>query len=325
MQIKLVKGTYLGTVEEWFVTHLNVGDHFWFAGRSLELVRIKDMTAQVKVSNSNKGKIPSYMGGRMPLSSQMAEVLRNKIYQSQKTNLHQDIEIAKIIPLLDMQKKISKIPKEDEFLVEYFETKDGFHLLMYPFEGRNVHEGMASLIAKRISMISPISFTMSMNDYGFELLSDIPIDFENLITKKLFDSENLVSDIYSSLNSVELAKRRFRDIARISGLIFQGFPGKQKKDRHLQASTQLIFEVFKDYEPENLLFKQAFEEVLTFQLEESRMRDALARIRNQIFLLVRPKKPTPFSFPLIVDRLREKLSSEKLEDRIKKMTVEYSK
>lgn len=325
MQIKLVKGTYLGTVEEWFVTQLNVGDHFWFAGRSLELVRIKDMTAQVKVSNNNKGKIPSYMGGRMPLSSQMAEVLREKIYQSQKTTLHQDIEIAKIIPLLDMQKKISKIPKEDEFLVEYFETKDGFHLLMYPFEGRNVHEGMASLIAKRISMVSPISFTMSMNDYGFELLSDIPIDIDSLITKKLFDSEHLVSDIYSSLNSVELAKRRFRDIARISGLIFQGFPGKQKKDRHLQASTQLIFEVFKDYEPENLLFKQAFEEVLTFQLEESRMRDALARIRNQTFLLMRPKKPTPFSFPLIVDRLREKLSSEKLEDRIKKMTVEYSK
>jgi ATP-dependent Lhr-like helicase len=224
-----------------------------------------------------------------------------------------------------MQMLRSTIPKRDEFLVEYFESKDGFHLLMYPFEGRNVHEGMAALIAKRLSMIQPISFSIAMNDLGFELLSDQPLDVEMLINRDLFTSKNLASDILSSINNVEMAKRKFRDIARISGLIFTGFPGKQKKERHLQASSQLIFEVFREYEPDNLLYLQTYDEVMTFQLEESRMRKSLNKITDSHILISRPTKATPFSFPIIVDRLREKLTSEKLEAQIKKMTAELLK
>ena len=189
--------------------------------------------------------------------------------------------------------------------------------------GRNVHEGMASFIAKRLSLLIPVSFTMSMNDYGFELLSDQKIDVEKLVTQKLFSTNNLVSDIYASINSVELARRKFREIAKISGLVFSGYPGKEKKARHLQASSQLIFEVFKEYEPENILFRQTFEEVLRDQLDENRMRNALERIHQQKWLFSFPQHPTPLSFPLLADRLREKISSEKLEDRIQKMTLSY--
>jgi len=325
ISIRLIKGTHLGTVEEWFVSQLNPGDVFWFAGRALELVRFKDMIAQVKPGKANKGKIPSYMGGRLPLSSQMSEVLREKIYSYTENNVT-DIEVEVLAPLFEMQKKRSLIPRRDEFLVEYFESKEGYHLLMYPFEGRNVHEGMAALIAKRLSLTQPISFSIAMNDLGFELLSDQEIDVDSLINSTLFTTKNLASDIQSSINNVEMARRKFREVARISGLIFGGFPGKQKKDRHLQASSSLIFDVFREYEPDNILYLQTYDEVMTFQLEEVRMRRSLDKIISSHIIISKPSKATPFSFPIIVDRLsREKLSSEKLEDRVRKMTAELTK
>lgn len=324
MNIRLIKGTHLGSIEEWFISQLSPGDIFWFSGRALELVKVREMTALVRPSKSQSGKIPSYQGGRMPLSSQMSRVLREKIYSYTEDNVT-DVEVEKLRPLFEMQAIRSVIPRRDEFLVEYFESREGHHLLMYPFEGRNVHEGMAALIARRLSMISPITFSIAMNDLGFELLSDQQIDVDLLINKKLFSTQNLASDIQSSMNNVEMARRRFRDISRISGLIFTGFPGRQKKERHLQSSSQLLFDVFREYEPDNLLYLQTYDEVMTFQLEESRMRSCLRMIQESHILISRPQNPTPFSFPIIVDRLREKLTSEKLEDRIRKMTAELEK
>jgi len=221
----------------------------------------------------------------MPLSTEMSSVLRNKLYEydALATN-KQDIELQKLSPLLDLQKELSILPSEKTFLVEYFHSKEGYHLLMYPFEGRFVHEGMGALIAQRLARKFPISFSIGMNDQ-------------------------------------ELARRKFRDIARISGLIFQGFPGKAKKDRHLQASSSLLFEVFQDYEPDNLLYLQTFEEVMTFQLEEARMIKALERIQKQEIVIQYPEQPSPLAFPIMVDRLREKMTSESLETRIAKMKV----
>jgi ATP-dependent helicase Lhr and Lhr-like helicase len=324
ISVRLVKGTYLGSMEEYFVSQLSPGDVFWFAGRALEFVRIKEMSAQVRLSSATSGKVPSYMGGRMSFTSHMSQMLKLKLYNYVHGHI-EDIEVATIEPILFKQSQLSQIPKEDEFLIEYFEDKEGHHLLMYPFEGRNVHEGMASLIAKRLSMKAPITFTIAMNDLGFELLSDQPIDVDRWITRDLFSTKNLASDIQSSINAVELARRRFRDIARISGLIFTGYPGRMKKERHLQSSSQLIFDVFRQYETDNLLYQQAHDEVLTFQLEEARIRQVLAHIQNGNMIISRPGRATPFSFPILVDRLREKLSSERLEDRIRKMTVELTR
>lgn len=320
LNVKFLSGKRVGTVEEWFAGQLSPGDVFWFSGRNLEFVRIKEMTVIVKKTTKKTGRVPSFMGGRMPLSSNLAEVLRDEYTSYYNDEKDQQEELRVLKPLFDKQQALSHIPRKDELLIEYFEDKEGSHLVFYPFEGRYVHEGLGVLLAKRIGDIVPISFTIAMNDYGVELLSDQSLDLK-LINKELFHSRDLELHIQGSINAAEMARRQFRDIARISGLIFTGYPGKSKKERHLQSSSQLLFDVFEQYEPENLLYQQTFDEVMTFQLEEARMRKALERIQNSKIILLEPRSATPFAFPLIVDRLRAKMSSEKLEDRIRKMTL----
>lgn len=323
LYVKFVTGKYLGTIEESFISRLNPGDVFWFAGKSLELVRIKDMEVHVRKSNKSKGIVPSWMGGRMPLSSQMSEMIRLKIDEVVRGVEH-DEEMRFLRPLFELQKRRSHLPSANEFLIEYFESTEGYHVILYPFEGRFVHEGMAALMAYRIAQIQPISFSIAMNDYGFELLSDQPIPIDEAVETNMLGVDHLMADIQASINSTEMARRKFRDIAAISGLVFKGYPGKPVKDRHLQSSSQLFFNVFHDYEAHNLLLRQAYEEVMDFQLEEARLRRALDRISRQKIIITHPDQPTPFAFPIIVDRLREKLSSEKLEDRIRKMALQYS-
>ncbi len=324
MVLKYVSGRKIGQVEEWFMAQLIPGDAFWFAGRALELVRIRGMTAQVKNSTQKNNRIPSYMGGRMSLSSEMSEELLEKL-KGYHNGIVEDPEVQSIIPLFKLQEERSILPRGDQLLVEYFESKDGYHLLMYPFEGRLIHEGIGALIAQRLSMMQPMTISIGMNDYGLELLSDTKLDIEAIITPDLFSTQNLASDIQASLNAVEMARRRFRDIAKISGLLFSGFPGNEKKARHLQTSSQLLFEVFREYEADNLLYLQTYDEVMTFQLEEARLRKVLNRIQTQEITIVRPKNFSPLAFPIAVDRLREQLSSEKLSDRIEKMKMELLK
>ncbi|NBC08875.1 MAG: ligase-associated DNA damage response DEXH box helicase [Bacteroidetes bacterium] len=324
MQVKFVGGKYIGTIEEWFIAQVKPGETFWFAGRSLKLVRIKDMTVQVRRSKKKKGKIPTWLGGKMPLSSQLSASLRHKMAQLSEGEL-EDIELRCLQPLIELQRERSHVPNREECLMEYFKDREGHHLVVYPYEGRFVHEGLGALVAYRLSRIKPISFSIAMNDYGFELLSDTPIPIAEALESGLFSAEELGADIRASINAAEMAKRRFRDIASIAGLIFKGYPGKQKKDRHLQSSSQLFFEVFNDYEPNNLLLLQAYDELMAFQLEEARLREALRRIRGQRIVLTEPGRATPFAFPIIVDRLRERLSSEKLEDRIRKMKLQLTR
>ncbi len=324
LKVKYLKGGNLGSIEEWFISKLKPGDVFWFAGRSLELYRIKDMQVLVKRSKEKKGRIPAWLGGRMPLSSQMSEVLRAKLDEA-AIGGSKDVELKLLQPLLDKQAERSVVPSVDEFLVETCQTREGHHAFFYPFEGRYVHEALSALFAYRISQMGPISFSLAFNDYGFELLSSDPIPIEKAISEGLFSTEDLTGDLQRSLNASEMARRKFRDIAVIAGLVSQGYPGNQKTTKHLQSSSQLFFDVFRDYEENNLLYLQAFRETFENQLEEVRLRKALNRINGQKLILKKTEKPSPFSFPILVDRLREKLSSEKLEDRIRKMVLQYDK
>ena len=323
LSVKFLGGKKLGSIEEWFISKLNTGDIFWFAGRSLQFVQLKEMQVLVKSAGNKKGIIPSWMGGRMPLSSELSKMMQYKL-QSYFENKNVNDELKELIPLFDLQKKRSALIIENEFLIEQFQSKEGFHLFFYPLEGRFVHEGMAAIFAHRISQIKPISFSIAINDYGFELLSDQEIPIELALKNNLFNTQNLQEDIYKSINITEMAKRRFRDIASISGLVFNGFPGKQKKTKHLQASSQLFFKVFEDYDKNNLLLHQAYNEVLTFQLEESRLRKALNKINTKKIVIKKMLKPSPFSFPIMVDRLRERFSNEDLENRIKRMLDSYN-
>lgn len=322
MSVKYLSGKSLGSIEEWFITRLKPGDAFWFAGKSLELVHIRNNIAYVRKAKGNRGVIPSWQGGRMPLSTQLSAMIRKKIDEV-KHHKEKETEVKALKPLFDLQQQRSAIPALDEFLIEKTETNEGYHCFFFPFEGRLVHEGMAALLAHRIAMIRPFTFSMAMNDYGFELLSDHEIPLEEAIDDGLFSTENLYAEIYASVNATEMAKKKFREIARIAGLIFAGFPGNQQKERHLQASTELIFKVFSEYDPKNLLLKQCYQEVMDFQLEEHRLRAALLRIQSQKILIQYPERPTPLSFPIIVDRFREKLSSEKLEEQVRKMQLSF--
>ncbi|SIQ11849.1 ligase-associated DNA damage response DEXH box helicase [Maribacter ulvicola] len=322
LAVKYQKGGYIGSIEEFFISKLNRGDVFTFAGRNLEFIRIKEMTVQVRNSNKKTNKISSWMGSRLTLSAQMSELLRNELYSSGEPLKNQSAEIRALVPLFERQRRDSIVPRPSEFLIETFKTRDGYHHLFYPFEGRFVHEAMGSLLGYRISLLSPITFSLAFNDYGFELLSDQPIDIQQVLDNDLFTTDFMLDDLQKSLNATEMARRRFRDVAIISGMVFTGYPKKGIKMKHLQSSSQLLFDVFRDYEPGNLLFQQAFTETFEHQLEEGRLRLSLERIVSQDIVWKTCAKPTPFSFPLITDRMnREKLSSEKLADRIKKMAA----
>lgn len=330
LMVKYVTGGFIGTIEEWFISKLKPGDSFVFAGRTLELVRLRQMVAQVRKSSKKSGKVASFLGGRLPLSSQMSKILREEMQSRHSTGEAADHkrntpELKALSHIFERQERESIVPGENEFLIETFKTREGYHSLFYPFEGRFVHEAMSSLIAYRISLLSSISFSLAYNDYGFELLSDQYLDIQTILDNNLFSPEYLYDDLYKSLNSTELARRKFRDIAVISGMVFQGYPNKIIKTKHLQSNSQLLFDVFRDYEPDNLLYLQAYRETFEHQLEEGRLRMALERINSQHVIWKKCEKATPFSFPIITDGLRAKLSSEKLADRIKKMTLQLMK
>jgi ATP-dependent Lhr-like helicase len=324
LQVKYLTGGWLGTIEEWFISQLKPGDTFWFAGRPLTLVRVKEMTVLVKRGGSKKGKIPAWLGGNLSLSSNLSIELRRQMSRL-ASQTFDGVELEALNPILEVQAYRSAVPKDEELLIEYFQDKEGFHLLFYPFEGRYVNEGLASLVGYRIGQQLPISFSIAMNDYGFELLSDLPVEFEEKDIRQWLSKDHLTRDLQSAVNATEMAKRKFRDIASIAGLVFKGYPGKPKKDKHLQSSAQLFFEVFSDYDADHLLLLQAYEEVMIFQLQEERLRKALDRMTQQQLKITFPQKATPFSFPIVVDRLRESMSSEKLEDRIRKMKLSLEK
>lgn len=325
LNVKFMTGGHLGTVEESFISRLNPGDTFWFAGQNLEFIMIKDLTVLVRKSKKKSGLTPAWGGGRLPLSSLLSDQIREKL-QAAVEGRYESVELQKIKPILDLQARMSMVPDRHSLLIEKVETEHGHHLFFFPFEGMFVHEVLASLIAYRITKIQRITFSISMNDYGFELLSDQEIAIEEALELDLFTEENLYQDIQDSINMTEMAQRKFRDVATIAGLIFQGYPGKTIRARHLQASSGILYKVFKTYDERNLLLKQSMEEVMTLQLDQSRLMEAMRRINKQKIILKETDKPTPFAFPILVDMIRrEKMSTEDVTDRIIKMQLQLER
>ena len=317
LKVKFISGGYIGMVEEYFISRLKKEEKFILAGRVLEIAMVKDMTVYVR-SSKGKALAPSYLGGRLPLSTNLGRFLREKLSGALNPKASEK-ELKFLHPLLINQEKRSHIPKEDEFLVELIKNREGYHLFMYPFEGRLVHEVMAALIAYRISKLAPISFSMAMNDYGFELFSDkeIPLNDDNL--HKILTRENLMIDVISSINSAEMARRKFRDIAVISGMVIQNLPGQQRSNKALQSSAGLIFKVLEDHDPNHFLVRQAYTEVFNMQLQEQRLVEAFKRIEKSKIILKFANTFTPLSFPIKVDSLRQTLTSESLDARIQKL------
>lgn len=323
LKIKYLGGGYIGSVEESFISLIKPGDVFWFAGRALEFVQVKEMTVLVRRSKAKKGTVPRWMGGRMPLSSLLADLIKDKLDDAHQGIL-EDVELQTIAPLLLRQQSLSDIPSRDFLLIEKLQTKEGYHVFFYPFEGRQVHEVMAAVLAYRLGQSREMSFSLAMNDYGFELLSDVPIEIEYALENGLLARKDLEEDIMLTLNQSDMGKRKFRDIASIAGLIFRGFPGKGIGFKHLQASSSQLYEVFQDYEPNHVLLRQAMEEVLYQQVDFLRLKKAFETLKTLPLQLKSTPKPSPLAFPIMVDRLREQLSTESIENRIVKLTYELS-
>lgn len=322
LKVRYQRGGYLGNIEEWFISKLKPGEVFTFSGKNLELLRIHNMDVIVRKSKAKKAKIPAWMGGRMSFSAHLSDLLKSALFDQRN---YQTKEFIALQPVFSQQQKESIIPQSHQFLIERFKTREGYHTVFYPFEGYAIHEAMASLLAYRISLLSPISFSMSFNDYGFELLSDQAFEQEAFIDNDLLSATHLMADLEKSINISEMARRRFRDIAVISGLVFQGFTNQPIKTKHLQSGAQLFYDVFKAYETDNLLYQQALEETFDHGMERGRMTQVFEKIGQQEIVWRECLHPTPFSFPLITDRLRSKLSSERVEDRIKKMFLQLEK
>ncbi|MBA2457841.1 MAG: DNA ligase-associated DEXH box helicase, partial [Gemmatimonadales bacterium] len=324
MKVQLLRGRTIGSVEESFIARLRPGDRFTFAGRFLEFVRVRGMVAYVRKSKERTGVVPHWSGARMPISPQLAAWIRIKLDEARR-GIYAGPEMAAVRRILELQAAWSCLPATDELLVERVRTREGHHLFFYPVEGRLVHEGLAALFAYRIAQLGPITFTLAANDYGLELLSPEAAPLDEAIEAGLFSPAHLIHDIPASLNAAELARRQFREIARVAGLIFQGYPGINKSVKQLQASSELLFDVFARYDPENLLLFQAHREVLERQLEQSRLGTALQRIAGGRVSVVEVERPTPLAFPLLVDRAREQLTSEKLANRIRRMVAPLEK
>jgi ATP-dependent helicase Lhr and Lhr-like helicase len=324
MQVKYQTGGSLGSIEEGFIARLRKGDCFVFAGRVLEYLRTQDMTAYVKKATKKRGVVSNWAGGKMPLSSELADSVVLMLEKAAAGDFSAP-EMQAAQPMLQTQMQLSKLPTPANLLIERFTSREGHHVYVYPFAGRSVHMGLSSLLAWRLAADAPNTFSLSVNDYGFEMLSAEAFDLTALLGGALFNTANLLPDVLQSLNSSELAQRRFREIARVSGLISAGFPGQPKSARQLQASSGLFYEVFKKYDANNLLLTQAQTEVLSQELDIARLTATLQKISAQRVEFIELKAPSPFCLPLMVERLREKLSTEKLADRLQRMVSDAQK
>ena len=327
--VRFVRGAVIGHVEEAFIGRLKPGDVFFFAGRQLEFVRLREMTAQVKATSKKSSTVPAWAGGQMALSDLLSSHLRQEVDRCARAldgEARLDTpELQALEPLLLRQANLSGLPRSDQLLVELCRSREGSHLFVYPFEGRFVHEGIGFLWAWRLARQRASTITVSVNDYGFELLAPKTYPFEELLDlhgDDLLDLSNLESDLQQALNFSELCRRRFRAIAQVSGLISQAMPGQNKTGGQLQISAALLFDVFQKHEPGSLLLEQAQREVLEEQLEAQRLQAALERMASCTWRVERIARPGPLAFPLLVERLNSRLSNESLLDRVQRLINE---
>jgi ATP-dependent Lhr-like helicase len=330
VQVKYMSGGRIGSVEESFAGRLKAGDHFLFGGKILEFVRLHEMTAFVKRATGKRGAVSRWQGAKMPMSSELAHAALDQLRLAAEGQFIGP-EMEALRPLIEIQQRWSALPTSDTLVVEAMKSREGHHLFLYPFAGRSVHMGLASLFAWRIGRQQPITFSIAINDYGFELLSFEPVDWKTIFGSAtgegvaLLGTDRLLEDVLESLNATQLSQQRFREVARIAGLVFQGYPGQPKSARQVQASSSLFFEVFRKHDAGNLLLTQAQREVLEQELELTRLRDTLVELHGRAIAYRDVKRATPFGFALMVERFREKVTTEKLSDRVARMVRELEK
>jgi len=321
VEIRFQRGEKLGSVEEYYIARLKPGDRFLFAGRTLELIRVRNMVAEVRRATGRATSVPQWMGGKMPLSTLLAEEVRARLEQA-RTGVFPDREMELVRPILETQAAASAIPRPDELLIEIVKTREGSHAFVFPFAGRRVHEGLANLVAMRLSRIEPRTITIMLNDYGFQLLSRKAFRLSAEDWRRLLSPEGLVEDLLACVNTNELARRRFRDVARVAGLVLDGFPGASRTTRQVQASSSLLYDVFSQFDPGNLLLEEARRAVLREQLDLQVLQQSLTALQAMQLRLIELERLSPLAFPLWAESIRSHVSTEAWEARVREMLGE---
>lgn len=306
MQVRYAKGASLGSIEESFLARLKPGERFLFAGRSLELLRIRELTAYVRRASGPARQVPQWMGGRMPLSTQLADEMLAVLADDTAP----EAEIDWLRGLLEIQTRRSSLPRAGVLLIESHRSRQGAFLCLFPFAGRKVHEGLAAMLAWRLARREANSFSYAVNDYGIGLQARRPLNLAELDWREWLSPAALEADLAASLNLSELAKRQFRDIAQIAGMTPSGPPGQQRSLRQLQMSSGLLFEVLAEHDPAHILLECARREVLAAQLDAAGLRECLQRLAGWQICHTQPAQLTPFAFPLWAENIRGQLSHE---------------
>jgi ATP-dependent Lhr-like helicase len=322
IDIRYIRGRSLGRIEENFIAHLHEGQEFVFAGKNLRFAFLKDLVAYVRPGKGRSSYTPIWSGTKLPISESLADSIRQALERSSHGE-DDSIELRAARSLADVQTRLSHVPAHDEVLAEICRSREGAHLFLFPFEGRLVNAGIASLLALRLTRLHKATFSVLANDYGIEILCPDPFPFRECLAPALFTRDNLAQDALESVNVTQLAKLQFREIARVAGLVFQTYPGARKFGRQFQASSSLIFDVLQDFDPNNLLLHQARREVMDRHFEHSRLARTLNRIAASTLIIKEPETFTPLAFPILIERHAQKLTSESILERVEKMRAQW--
>jgi ATP-dependent Lhr-like helicase len=322
MNVSMTGGKRLGSIEEHFISYLKPGDAFLFAGRALEFIRVRDLTAYVKPARSTTRFTPRWGGTKLPISESLGRSVRESLQRASE-GARDSAELQAAAYIVDAQQKLSIVPRADELLVETCLTREGRHVFFYPFEGRLVHLGLAAILSLRLSRLRKATYSIAANDYGFELLTARENDVRELLSKELFSGENVFEDAIASVNVGELSRAQFREVARVAGLVFTAYPGVRKTARQIHANSSLLFDVFNEFDPGNLLLEQARREVMDRQFERGRLSRAMDRLHGSVIRTVEVATPTPLGFPLIIEREGGTLSSQTILERVQAMRVQW--
>lgn len=321
VMVQFLRGGRLGAVEEQFLSRLRPGDRFQFAGRLLELVRLENLTAYVRVARGGDGVVPRWQGGRLPLSDALGHEMETVLAHPPESP-----EMQWLAPLLALQMRLSALPGPELLLVEHVRRREGQFVFVYPFAGRQVNEGLAALMAMRWTRLQSNTFGYAANDYGFVLAPARAIEIDAARVRALLEPQGLLADLRESLNLGELARRQFRDIARVSGMLVPALPGRTPRSlRQLQASSGLLYDVLRQHDPDHILLTLAEHEVLHDQLDLERLARALTTCQARTLSLQHPASLGPLSFPLWAERLRGQLSNEDWKTRVLRAAQQLEK
>ncbi|MBO0345423.1 ligase-associated DNA damage response DEXH box helicase [Roseibium sp. CAU 1637] len=305
-------GRMLGEIEEWFVEQLNLGDTFIFGGEVVRFEGLRENEAFVSRSKADTPMIPSYMGGKFPLSTYLAASVRHILATKA---LWPDLP-EQVRDWLKLQDQNSRLPEENGLLVETFPRSNKHYLVCYPFEGRLAHQTLGMLLTKRLERLGARPMGFVANDYALAIwgLGDLSLSFqtERISLDELFDEDILGDDLDAWLAGSSLMKRTFRNCAVISGLIERRHPGKEKNGRQVTVSSDLIYDVLRAHEPGHLLLEATWNDAAEGLLDISRLGELLARIKGRI-THTPLTRVSPLAVPILLEIGREPIYGEAMD------------